>query len=483
MEPTMVIEGWLQKQGRGLWGGALKRRYCVLMSNAYLEFYQEAKEAPQSSAASPGHRGGWISRHQVPTAHGVWKLEILDEGDQLKMPASVSEHTKGDSRPTHGIPKTIDLRKSIITGLPDNKISITSQEHTRILVTSDIEQYRDWLQALQQVSSRYALGLEDFELLQCVGEGAFGKVFTVTLKPTGSTYAMKVVEKRSLRSPSMVTDILRELHYMQSFNHPFIVKVHCAFQTEDRLHIVMDFLSGGEAFVILQTESFPEEVVRVYTIQLALALEYIHSHGIVYGDMKPENCVLNDQGNMVITDFGVSKVVHSTPDRDKLSGSLPYLPPEVLRKEPYAPAMDWWALGLLVFEFIARKHPFMTPDFKLDGEAVLGDKPNLKSTRAVSEEAVDLVQGLLAKDPTKRLAFAHTLREHPFFHDIDWRLVYSRKVRPTLNGQLWLPTAKRKFASGPAPPLRVKSLKPRMAMTLNSFDFVGAEILASLPQS
>ncbi|XP_025132762.2 ribosomal protein S6 kinase alpha-6 isoform X4 [Bubalus bubalis] len=204
-----------------------------------------------------------------------------------------------------------------------------------------------------------------FELLKVLGQGSFGKVFLVRKKTgpdAGQLYAMKVLKKASLKvrdriRTKMERDILVEV------NHPFIVKLHYAFQTEGKLYLILDFLRGGDVFTRLSKEVlFTEEDVKFYLAELALALDHLHRLGIVYRDLKPENILLDEIGHIKLTDFGLSK---ESVDQEKKAysfcGTVEYMAPEVVNRRGHSQSADWWSYGVLMKLYKREVQPPFKP--------------------------------------------------------------------------------------------------------------------------
>ncbi|CAG05698.1 unnamed protein product, partial [Tetraodon nigroviridis] len=207
-----------------------------------------------------------------------------------------------------------------------------------------------------------------FQLLKVLGQGSYGKVFLVRKirgVDRGQLYAMKVLKKATLKvrdrvRSKMERDILAEV------NHPFIVKLHYAFQTEGKLYLILDFLRGGDLFTRLSKEvMFTEEDVKFYLAELALALDHLHSLGIIYRDLKPENILLDEDGHIKITDFGLSK---EAIDHDKRAysfcGTIEYMAPEVVNRRGHTQSADWWSFGVLMYEMLTGSLPFQGKDRK-----------------------------------------------------------------------------------------------------------------------
>ncbi|KAJ8383759.1 hypothetical protein AAFF_G00215180 [Aldrovandia affinis] len=207
-----------------------------------------------------------------------------------------------------------------------------------------------------------------FELLKVLGQGSYGKVFLVRKikgPDTGQLYAMKVLKKATLKVRDQVRSKM-ERDILAEVNHPFIVKLHYAFQTEGKLYLILDFLRGGDLFTRLSKEvMFTEEDVKFYLAELALALDHLHSLGIIYRDLKPENILLDEEGHIKITDFGLSK---EAIDHDKRAysfcGTIEYMAPEVVNRRGHTQSADWWSFGVLMFEMLTGSLPFQGKDRK-----------------------------------------------------------------------------------------------------------------------
>ncbi|XP_027722484.1 ribosomal protein S6 kinase alpha-3 isoform X3 [Vombatus ursinus] len=275
-----------------------------------------------------------------------------------------------------------------------------------------------------------------FELLKVLGQGSFGKVFLVK-KISGSDarqlYAMKVLKKATLKvrdrvRTKMERDILVEV------NHPFIVKLHYAFQTEGKLYLILDFLRGGDLFTRLSKEvMFTEEDVKFYLAELALALDHLHSLGIIYRDLKPENILLDEEGHIKLTDFGLSK---ESIDHEKKAysfcGTVEYMAPEVVNRRGHTQSADWWSFGVLMFEMLTGTLPFQGKDRKETMTMIL--KAKLGMPQFLSPEAQSLLRMLFKRNPANRLGAGpdgvEEIKRHSFFSTIDWNKLYRREILP-----------------------------------------------------
>ncbi|XP_053057395.1 ribosomal protein S6 kinase alpha-6 isoform X1 [Acinonyx jubatus] len=323
-----------------------------------------------------------------------------------------------------------------------------------------------------------------FELLKVLGQGSFGKVFLVRKKTgpdAGQLYAMKVLKKASLKvrdrvRTKMERDILVEV------NHPFIVKLHYAFQTEGKLYLILDFLRGGDVFTRLSKEVlFTEEDVKFYLAELALALDHLHQLGIVYRDLKPENILLDEIGHIKLTapdwkcpkcpsenewinklihpyngvlpiskkertldicnnldglkgimlNFGLSK---ESVDQEKKAysfcGTVEYMAPEVVNRRGHSQSADWWSYGVLMFEMLTGTLPFQGKDRNETMNMIL--KAKLGMPQFLSAEAQSLLRMLFKRNPANRLGSegVEEIKRHLFFANVDWNKLYRREVQP-----------------------------------------------------
>eukprot|EP00906_Rhabdomonas_costata_P023454 RCo033745 len=269
----------------------------------------------------------------------------------------------------------------------------------------------------------------EYDILLFLGEGAFGKVYRVKHKTTGMEHAMKVIEKSKLRTSQARAAMQGEKLLLQTLSHPYIVRLHRSFQTHDKLFLLMDYLPGGDCYYLMTRLRFPEEVVRIHTAQITLALSYLHSLNIVYRDLKPENCVLDRQGFIVLTDFGLAKEYDDEGYKGSQVGTPDYWAPELFRSEKYNFAVDFWALGCLIYELITGKHPFMDDKGVVTRAKVLHEEPNLRHRSVrISPACEDLVRKLLVKIAGERLQTLAGMKAHPWLQGLDWQKIYDRAV-------------------------------------------------------
>uniref|UniRef100_A0A4W5QM50 non-specific serine/threonine protein kinase n=1 Tax=Hucho hucho TaxID=62062 RepID=A0A4W5QM50_9TELE len=303
-----------------------------------------------------------------------------------------------------GLPQVGHLSKSLSLALPvslePHGCSLYSCRHLLDLICGPFVSLQDdGILKEIDISQHTKEGFEkadpsQFELLKVLGQGSYGKVFLVRKirgSDRGQLYAMKVLRKATLKvrdrvRSKMERDILAEV------NHPFIVKLHYAFQTEGKLYLILDFLRGGDLFTRLSKEvMFTEEDVKFYLAELALALDHLHSLGIIYRDLKPENILLDEEGHIKITDFGLSK---EATDHDKRAysfcGTIEYMAPEVVNRRGHTQSADWWSFGVLMFEMLTGSLPFQGKDRKETMVLIL--KAKLGMPQFLSPEVQSLIR-------------------------------------------------------------------------------------------
>ncbi|XP_055495841.1 ribosomal protein S6 kinase alpha-5-like [Leucoraja erinacea] len=295
---------------------------------------------------------------------------------------------------------------------------------------------------------RERVGLENFELLKVLGTGAYGKVFLVRKisgHDTNKLYAMKVLKKATIVQKAKTTEHIKTErqvleHIRQS---PFLVTLHYAFQTDTKLHLILDYVNGGELFTHLyQREHFTEEEVQIYTGEIVLALEHLHKLGIIYRDIKLENILLDGDGHIVLTDFGLSKEFVTDEDEKTYSfcGTIEYMAPEIIQggRNGHDKAVDWWSLGVLMYELLTGASPFTVDGAKNSQSEI--SRRILKNDPPFSVEigptAKNLIQKLLVKDPKRRLGSGPTgaakIKLHAFFQGLNWRDLATKSIEPPI---------------------------------------------------
>lgn len=279
---------------------------------------------------------------------------------------------------------------------------------------------------------------QDFEPLLCLGKGSFGTVLLVRHAVTGKLYAQKQFRKASITvHKKLVEQTKTERMVLESVNrHPFVVKLFYAFQDHEKLYLILEYAQGGELFTHLAMERmFEEDAAAFYMAEMVLALEHLHQNvGVLYRDLKPENCLLDREGHLLLTDFGLSKIALSDDDRcDSSLGTIEYMAPEVIQGKPYGKACDWWSLGALGYDLLTGAPPFRANNHSKLQEKII--KQKLVLPYFLGPDAKDLLIRLLRKDPTKRLGYhmpkdLQTIKKHRFFRKVDWAALERRELEP-----------------------------------------------------
>ncbi|KAI8898866.1 kinase-like domain-containing protein [Globomyces pollinis-pini] len=306
--------------------------------------------------------------------------------------------------------------------IPDiNRLTETDQVLAiEDFVASDIKQIKN------------TVSLEDFAVLSVIGKGAYGQVFLVQKKVSNEYYAMKVLKKATIVLHTKDTEHTKnERSVLEEIRHPFIVKLYFAFQTPSRLYLILNYASGGELFTYLTKERmFSEDVARFYISELLLALQHLHSIGIIYRDLKPENVMLDGEGHLMLTDFGLSKVAINA---QTVCGTVEFMAPEIIdEKVAYTKSVDYWSMGIMLYDMLTGAPPFSGGNRKKIMEGVLKKKPNYP--KYMTSQARDLCTKLLKKDPQHRLGSgpngAEEIKKHAFFKKTNWTKLFNREITP-----------------------------------------------------
>ncbi|ETI25673.1 hypothetical protein G647_02447 [Cladophialophora carrionii CBS 160.54] len=324
------------------------------------------------------------------------------------------------------------------------------------------------LDADQRATSMIArkMTAADFTPIRCLGDGAFGTVLLVRQNATGRLFAQKQLTKAFLKvHKKRIESTMSERTILELVNrHPFIVNLYYAFQDHEKLYLILEYASGGELFRHLELEKFfSEEVAAFYIAEIVLALDYLHNTmGVIYRDLKPENCLLNSEGHLLLTDFGLSKVAvqdASTPGGSRCNslgvGTIEYMAPEIIRGSDesdwgpgYGKACDWWSLGAMACDLMTGKPPFGGGNWTKIQQNILFQKLSLPYF--LSPDAKDLLTRLLRKEPKKRLGVGpndiNIIKKHRFFRKIDWKKLEAKELEPPIKPLVTNPELAENFA-------------------------------------
>uniref|UniRef100_A0A7E4VHT9 Kinase-like protein n=1 Tax=Panagrellus redivivus TaxID=6233 RepID=A0A7E4VHT9_PANRE len=274
-----------------------------------------------------------------------------------------------------------------------------------------------------------------------IGTGTFGRVELTRHRVTGHYYALKALYIPTIVSKRQVDHVHNEKRVLQRLSHPFIVKLYDTAKDTRNLYMIMEFLAGGELFSYLRmSQALPSGMVKFYAAEITLAFAYLHSLKIAYRDLKPENLLLSHDGHIKLTDFGFAKEIHNKSYT--VCGTPEYLAPELIARSGHNQCVDWWALGVLIFELMSGTTPFpgrSASEVRDSMEAVDGVIEFPKKT--FSSNAKDIVLRLLKLDPTQRLGNgpngADDVKRHPWFETCDWDRMLDKAVEPPLTPTIY----------------------------------------------
>uniref|UniRef100_A0A8C8INV9 protein kinase C n=1 Tax=Oncorhynchus tshawytscha TaxID=74940 RepID=A0A8C8INV9_ONCTS len=290
--------------------------------------------------------------------------------------------------------------------------------------------------SISREEEQFRFSLRDFKCVAVLGRGHFGKVLLAEYKSTGEMFAIKALKKGDIVARDEVDSLMCEKRIFEAVNsvrHPFLVNLFACFQTLEHVCFVMEYAAGGDLMMHIHADVFSEPRAIFYAACVVLGLQFLHEHKIVYRDLKLDNLLLDTEGYVKIADFGLCKEGMGFRDRTStFCGTPEFLAPEVLTETSYTRAVDWWGLGVLVFEMLVGESPFPGDDEEEVFDSIVNDE--VRYPRFLSTEAISIMRRLLRRSPERRLGAgerdAEEVKKHLFFRNMDWNGLLSKKVKP-----------------------------------------------------
>eukprot|EP01086_Lenisia_limosa_P003756 TRINITY_DN18424_c0_g1_i1.p1 TRINITY_DN18424_c0_g1~~TRINITY_DN18424_c0_g1_i1.p1 ORF type:complete len:589 (-),score=184.56 TRINITY_DN18424_c0_g1_i1:12-1778(-) len=408
---TAVKVGFLTKRGgsRNNW----RRRFVVLASNKIYYFKGAEDSEPQGVIPlTPGCTVKPVSKTECGKMHAFMVFHPLRRSYYMYAP-----NDAGRLEWLVQVQNCIgDLIERQING---EKLDDTDEEFG--LLSKD--------------GKSKAITLDDFQLLKVLGRGTYGKVVQARHLGNRNIYAIKIIKKTSLKEEVEFEHTRSEVKVLRYLRHPFIVGLKSAFQTRDKLYLVLDYVAGGDMYSLLKGQPIDISLARFFIAELVVALEHLHNHKIIYRDLKTENILLTTEGHICLTDFGLVKDNMDVGDKTStICGTADTMAPEVVLGHEYGSAVDWWGVGCLLYEMLTGRPPFYSPDLDDQFDNILRCQPSFPET--FPPDARDFISKLLVANPQARLgsgdAGAEDIKNHNFFSSTNFSKLLKKQVNAPL---------------------------------------------------
>ncbi|KAK8723894.1 hypothetical protein OTU49_011590 [Cherax quadricarinatus] len=384
------------------------------------------------------HEGEVIDRGVNTPAAPVEGQVSIEEVEEVEEEEKEEEEVTAEGSALHCSQIRSSSPPSYHVHLPDDQIGGRDVEEvpTRKLPLSRFDRDRDSAYDTYRNSQYGSMGMEQFRLISVLGRGHFGKVILGQYKNTGEYFAIKALKKGDIIARDEVESLLAEKRIFEvanSVRHPFLVNLFACYQTESHVCFVMEYAAGGDLMMHIHADVFDEPRAVFYAACVVLGLQYLHDNKIIYRDLKLDNLLLDTEGYVKIADFGLCKEGMGYGDRTgTFCGTPEFLAPEVLTETSYTRAVDWWGLGVLIFEMLVGESPFPGDDEEEVFDSIVNDE--VRYPRFLSIEAVAIMRKLLRKHPDRRLGAsekdAEDVKKQQFFRSVGWDDLLQRKVKP-----------------------------------------------------
>jgi protein kinase N len=384
-----------------------------------------SEDKPEAPGETPDPQTGGLSGTR-PLGLGVAVLPPLPPDTNVSMPllpSAVAQKKRSSPLPTSPPPVRLDVE--VVYDQPDG-----------LRRPSGRLEYRDSAYESRRHSQFSGMSMDSFRLLSVLGRGHFGKVILAQYRNTGEYFAIKALKKGDIIARDEVESLLSEKRIFEVANtmrHPFLVNLFACFQTEAHVCFVMEYAAGGDLMMHIHADVFTEPRAVFYAACVVLGLQYLHESKIIYRDLKLDNLLLDTEGYVKIADFGLCKEGMGYGDRTgTFCGTPEFLAPEVLTETSYTRAVDWWGLGVLIFEMLVGESPFPGDDEEEVFDSIVNDE--VRYPRFLSLESIAIMRRLLRKNPDRRLGSserdAEDVKKQAFFRTIQWDELLLRRVKP-----------------------------------------------------
>ncbi|CAF1049139.1 unnamed protein product [Adineta ricciae] len=431
--------GWLYKRGEHI--KTWRPRYFILVQNGHLYGYRKPPTANDSQQEEP------LNKFQVIDCSVIRQDKVKQNAfvihfNQMKIERLFAASSQQDREEWISAIEKINQQT---TPHLQHQLQTPKQFHNQMVTNDNSDHMEDHRLLMNEVFTRRPQ-INDFEYLKILGRGTFGKVVLCRERTTQRIFAMKMLRK----SHGEIVHTMEENKILRRIRHPFITNLICAFTTSDRLCLVMECVNGGELFFHLNREKrFSEERTRFYVAEIACVIGYLHSRKIIYRDVKLENILLDRFGHIKLVDFGLCKTnVPFGETTVTFCGTPQYIAPEILRRTSYTNAIDWWGIGVIMYECLVGRLPFADSKSQ-EGlfQKILNHEPVYPPT--LSPVASDLIRRFLKKEPTERIGSgiedAVEVERHQFFGGIPFRFYEEKKIEPLFKPELDSDTDTRYF--------------------------------------
>uniref|UniRef100_A0A671WBV0 Protein kinase C n=1 Tax=Sparus aurata TaxID=8175 RepID=A0A671WBV0_SPAAU len=305
---------------------------------------------------------------------------------------------------------------------------------------TQVSQVSSWNWSQSRITHLTRVNVDNFIFHKVLGKGSFGKVLLAELKGRGEYFAVKALKKDVVLMDDDVECTMVEKRVLAlAWENPFLTHLYCTFQTKEHLFFVMEYLNGGDLMFHIQEKGrFELYRATFYSAEIICGLQFLHTKGIIYRDLKLDNVMLDHEGHIKIADFGMCKENLFGENRaTTFCGTPDYIAPEILLGQKYSFSVDWWSYGVLLYEMLVGQSPFHGDDEDELFESIRMDTPHYP--RWINKEAKDLLERLFERDPTRRLGIVGNIRLHPFFKVINWQALERKEVDPPFKPKVKAP--------------------------------------------